>query len=113
MLTIENIEKLNDTVISDWKVIEAGASRPRKWLPTEHYCIKLGKYDSEAAAILIWRNINPLTKQYHVYVCYDDFTNKIYEGAFSKQVIMDKGHFLKNMMGYIKAEWELRKQSKP
>ena len=109
MLTIQNIESLNDTVISAWKVTEAKASRPRKWLMTEHYCIKLNKY-GEAAAILIWRNINPLTKQYHVEVCYDDFTNKIYEGAFSKRVIMDKGHFLKNMMEYIKAEYELRKK---
>jgi hypothetical protein len=109
MLTIKNIESLNDTVISAWKVTEAEASRPRKWLMTEHYCIKLNKY-GEAAAILIWRNINPLTKQYHVEVCYDDFTNKIYEGAFSKRVIMDKGHFLKNMMEYIKAEYELRKK---
>ena len=108
MLTIQNIGDLNDTVISDWKVIEAGAIGPKKWLPTEHYCIKLGKYGSEAAAILIWRNINPLTKQYHVYVCYDDFTNKIYEGSFSKRVIMDKGHFLKSMMGWIKAEHALR-----
>jgi hypothetical protein len=66
--------------------------------------------NGEAAAILIWRNINPLTRQYHVDVCYDDFTNKIYEGAFSKRVIMDKGHFLASMMGYIKAEYELRKQ---
>jgi hypothetical protein len=108
MLKIENIEKLNDTVISDWKVIEAGAIGPKKWLMTEHYCIKLGKYGSEAAAILIWRNINPLTKQYHVYVCYDDFTNKIYEGSFTKRVIMDKGHFLKNIMGYVNAEYTLR-----
>ncbi len=110
MLTIENIEKLNDTVISDWKVIEAGASRPRKWLPTEHYCIKLGKYGSEAAAILIWRNINPLTKQYHVHLCYNSFDNVIYEGSFTKKVIMDKENFLASMMGYINAEYEMRKK---
>ena len=108
MLTIENIEKLNDTHLNAWQVAEAKASKPTKWLPTEHYCIKLGKYGSEAAAILIWRNINPLTKQYHVYVCYDDFTNKIYEGSFTKRVIMDKGHFLKNIMGYVNAEYTLR-----
>ncbi len=108
MLKIENIEGLDGQTISGWKVIEVGAIGPKKWLPTEHYCIKLAKYNSEAAAILIWRNINPLTKQYHVDVCYDDFTNKIYEGAFSKKVIMDKEHFLKSMMGWIKAEHTLR-----
>jgi hypothetical protein len=109
MLTIENIEKLNDTYFGDWQVAEAKARRPVKWLLTEHYCISLGR-GGDGAAILIDRNINPLTKQYHVYVCYDSFDNKIYEGAFTKRVIMDKGHFLKNMMAYVRAEYEMRKQ---
>ena len=107
MLTIQNIEKLNDTHLSAWQVAEAKASKPTKWLPTEHYCITLER-DTFGAAILIWRNINPLTKQYHVYVCYNNFDNRIYEGAFSKRVIMDKAHFLASMMGYIKAEHALR-----
>ena len=107
MLTIENIEKLNNSYFGDWQVAEAAASRPKKWLPTEHYCISLGRGNS-GAAILIDRNINPLTKQYHVYVCYDEFSNRIYEGAFSKRVIRDKGHFLSNMMAYVRAEYTLR-----
>ncbi len=110
MLTIENIEGLNDKYLGkNWQVAEAKASGPKKWLPTEHYSISLGRGNS-GAAILIWRNINPLTKQYHVHVCYDSFDNTIYEGAFSKRVIMDKGHFLANMMGYINAEYEMRKK---
>ena len=109
MLTIQNIENLKGMNLGYWKVSDAEASRPTKWLMTEHYCIRVHR-NGEAAAILIWRNINPLTKQYHVNVCYDDFTNKIYEGAFSKQVIMDKGHFLSHIMGHIKAEYYLRKQ---
>ena len=109
MLTIRNIESLDGMNLGYWKVSEAIASRPTKWCMTEHYCIRMHR-NGEAAAILIWRNINPLTRQYHVDVCYDDFTNKIYEGAFSKRVIMDKGHFLANTMGYIKAEYDLRKQ---
>ena len=40
----------------------------------------------------------------------DSFDNRIYEGAFSKRVIMDKGHFLKNMMGYVNAEYKMRKK---
>ena len=108
MLKIENIEKLNDTHLSAWQVAEAAARRPMKWLLTEHYCISLGRGNS-GAAILIDRCINRLTNQYHVYVCYDSFDNRIYEGAFSKRVIRDKGHFLKHMMGYVKAEYELRK----
>jgi len=107
MLRIDNIGKLTNTKLGEWTVVEAGASKPRKWLMTEHYCITLDRAGN-GAAILIWRNINPLTKQYHVDVCYDDFTNKIYEGAFSKSVIMDKAHFLASMMGWIKAEYTLR-----
>ena len=109
MLNIKGIEDLKGTRLGYWNVAEAGANPPMKWLPTEHYCITLDR-GGNGAAILIWRKINPLTGQYHVDVCYEDFTNKIYEGAFSKQIIMDKGHFLKHMMGYIKAEYELRKQ---
>ncbi len=109
MLTIQNIENLKGMKLGYWKVSDAEASRPTKWLMTEHYCIRVHR-NGEAAAILIWRNINPLLRQYHVEVCYDDFTNKIYEGAFSKQVIQDKGHFLANIMGHIKAEYYLRKQ---
>jgi hypothetical protein len=109
MLTIRNIEGLKGMNLGYWKVSEAEASRPTKWLMTEHYCIRLHR-DGVAAAILIWRNINPLTHQYHVEVCYDDFTNKIYEGAFSKGLIMDKRHFLANTLGYIKAEYKLRKK---
>ena len=109
MLTIQNIENLNGQHLGEWRVNDAKASRPRKWLMTEHYCIRLER-GTFGAAILIWRNINPLIKQYHVEVCYEDFSNKIYEGAFSKRVIMDKGHFLKNMMGYVNAEYEMRKQ---
>lgn len=109
MLTIENIEKLNDIHLSGWQVAEARACRPMKWLPTEHYSISLGRGNS-GAAILIWRNINPLTKQYHVYLCYNSFDNVIYEGSFTKKVIMDKENFLASMMGYINAEYEMRKQ---
>jgi hypothetical protein len=107
MLRIDNIGKLTNTKLGEWKVAQAGASGRMKWLPTEHYCITLER-DTFGAAILIWRNINPLTKQYHVYVCYNNFDNRIYEGAFSKRVIMDKAHFLASMMGYIKAEHALR-----
>ena len=109
MLTIQNIENLKGMNLGYWKVSDAEASRPTKWLMTEHYCIRVHR-GGEAAAILIWRNTNPLLKQYHVEVCYEDFTNKIYEGAFSKQVLQDKGHFLSHIMGHIKAEYYLRKQ---
>ncbi len=107
MLRIDNIGKLTNTKLGEWTVVEAEARRPMKWLPTEHYCITLDRAGN-GAAILIWRNINPLTKQYHVHVCYEEFSNTIYEGSFSKRVIRDKAHFLASMMGWIKAEHTLR-----
>jgi hypothetical protein len=109
MLYIENIEKLNDTMLGYWKVVGVEDNGPTKWLQSQHYCITLGRA-GEGAAILIERKINPLTKQYHVYVCYEEFDNRIHESSFSKRAFMDKGHFLKNMMGYVKAEYEMRKQ---
>ena len=109
MLKIKGIEDLRGTRLGYWKVMEAGANRPMKWLPTEHYCITLDRAGN-GAAILIDRNINPLTRQYHVYICYEDFTNRIHETSLSKRTLMDKGHFLKHMMGYVKHEYEMRKQ---
>ena len=107
MLTIRGIEDLKGQRLGYWKVMEAGEESPKSWLKSFHYCITFDRA-GKGAAILIDREINPLTKQYHVYVCYEDFDNRIYEGAFSKSVIMDKGHFLKSMMGWIKAEHALR-----
>jgi hypothetical protein len=109
MLTIKNIEGLRGERLGYWEVVDSMASKPRKWLMTEHYCITLDR-KGNGAAILIDRNINPLTRQYHVYICYEDFTNRIHETSLSKRTLMDKGHFLKHMMGYIKYEYEMRKK---
>ncbi len=110
MLTIKNFERLRGQRIGDWQVMESIASSPRNWLDCYHYSITLDR-DGYGAAILIDRNINPLLNQYHVYVCYGTFDRRIYEGAFSKQVIMDKERFLKNIMEYINAEWKQNKMT--
>ena len=108
MLTIKNITDLKDERLGYWQVMEAFGSNPTQWLQTEHYCITMNR-SGVGAAILIDRWINPLTKQYHVYICYNDFSNRIHETSLTKRFIMDKGHFLKHMMGYIKYEWEMDK----
>ena len=107
MLKIQNIDKLNDMKFGKWTVIEAIEQTPKRWLACEHYCISFDR-SGIGAAILIDRNINRLTKQYHVYVCYNDFTDVIYECGLNKRAIMDKGHFIKHMMSYINREYELR-----
>lgn len=108
MLTIKGIEDLKGQRMGYWEVMEAGEQSPKNWLQCFHYSITFDRRGI-GAAILIDRNINPLTKQYHVYVCYEDFTNRIHETSLSKRTIMDKGHFLKHMMGYIKYEYEMNK----
>jgi hypothetical protein len=109
MLTIRGIEDLRGTHLGYWKVMEAGEESPKSWLKSFHYCITMDR-KGDGAAILIDREINPLTKQYHVYVCYEDFDNRIHETSLSRRTIMDKGHFLKHMMGYIKYEFQKRKK---
>jgi hypothetical protein len=107
MLKIENINKLNDMKFGKWTVIEAIEQTPRRWLSCEHYSISFDR-SGIGAAILIDRTLNRLTNQYHVYVCYNDFTDVIYECGLSKRALMDKGHFIKNMMGYMNREYDLR-----
>ena len=108
MLTIKNIDKLNNKVFGKWEVIEAIESNPKRWLLCEHYSISFDR-DGRGAAILIDRNINLLTKQYHIYICYNDFTDVIYECGLTKQALMDKDVFITHLMGYIDREYDLRK----
>ena len=109
MLTIKNIGGLTDKVFGKWTVMEAYEATPKRWLNCPHYSISFDRA-GYGAAILIDRNINRLTKQYHVYVCYNDFTDVIYECGLNKRALMDKGHFIKHMMSYINREYELRNQ---
>ena len=107
MLTIKNINKLNDVRFGEWKVMEAYEATPKRWLNCSHYSISFDRA-GHGAAILIDRSINRLTKQYHVYVCYNDFTDVIYECGLSKLALTDSGIFISHLMSYINREYELR-----
>ena len=109
MLKIENINKLNDAKFGKWTVIEAIEQTPKRWLACEHYSISFDR-SGIGAAILIDRTLNRLTKQYHVYVCYNDFTDIIYECGLSKLALTDSGIFISHLMSYINREYELRNQ---
>jgi hypothetical protein len=111
MLTIRNIEGLNDKVFGKWTVIEAIEQTPRRWLSCEHYSISFDR-GGRGAAILIDRNINRLTKQYHIYICYNDFTDVIYECGLSKLALTDSVVFIRHMMGYMNNEYDLRDPKK-
>jgi len=109
MLKIQNIQTLNDIKFGKWTVIEAIEETPKRWLNCHHYCISFDR-SGIGAAILIDRTLNPLTKQYHVYVCYNDFTDVIYECGLWKISIMDKDTLITHLMGYINREYDLRNQ---
>ena len=107
MLKIKNIGKINDVRFGEWKVMEAYEATPKRWLNCPHYSISFDRA-GHGAAILIDRSINRLTRQYHVYVCYNDFTDVIYECGLSKLALTDSVVFINHMMGYIDREYELR-----
>jgi hypothetical protein len=109
MLTIKNINKLNDVKFGKWTVMEAYEATPKRWLNCPHYSISFDRA-GHGAAILIDRTLNRLTNQYHIYVCYNDFTDVIYECGLSKLAITDSVVFINHMMGYIDREYELRNQ---
>jgi len=109
MLKIQNIQTLNDAKFGKWTVIEAIEETPKRWLNCHHYSISFDR-SGIGAAILIDRTLNPLTKQYHVYVCYNDFTDVIYECGLWKISLMDKDTLITHLMGYINREYDLRNQ---
>ena len=109
MLIIDNIKKLKGEFIGEWQIMEVEAETPKSWLSCHHYCITLD-YDGRGAAILIDRNINRLTKQYHTYVCYSSFDTVIYEAAFTKVQLSDKEAIIKHLMAYVNYEYQKSKK---
>ena len=107
MLKIKNIEKIRDVRFGEWKVMEAIESTPRRWLNCHHYSISFDRA-GHGAAILIDRSINRLTKQYHVYVCYNDFTDVIYECGLSSIALSDGMNFIRHLVRFMNNEYDLR-----
>jgi hypothetical protein len=108
MLRIENIEKLKGQHLGGWEVLESTSSGPVSYLKTYHYCITFKRGD-KAAALLIDRNENRLTQQYHLYVCWENFDNTIYETALSKESIGKKDAFFGWLVDIINDEYNKRK----
>jgi len=108
MLRIENIEKLKGQHLGGWEVLESTSCGPVNYLKTYHYCITF-KRGTKAVALLIDRNENRLTKQYHVYVCWENFDNTIYETALSKESIGRKDAFFGWLGDIINDEYNKRK----
>jgi hypothetical protein len=107
MLEIKNIERLRGEYIGGWEVMDSHSMEPVSYLNTHHYCITF-RVNGKGAAILIDRNENRLLKQYHVYVCWESFDNRIYETTLSKESIGKRDGFFGFLMHHINEEYNKR-----
>jgi hypothetical protein len=110
MLTIKNIGDLNGAQLNDWKVLEA-CQKQNPQRGEDYYKIVLARMDNKGvmlddrAGVLIDRNINPLLKQYHITIVYDEWSTIIYEGSIPIDKISDKNVVFGLILYRINAEY--------
>jgi hypothetical protein len=115
MLTIKNIEYLKGQELNDWKVLEA-CQKQNTQRGEDYYKIVLARMDNsgvmldDRAGVLIDRNINPLLKQYHITIVYDEWSTIIYEGSIPIDKISDKNVVFGLILYRINAEYYKRKK---
>jgi len=107
MLEIQNIEKLKGQHIGGWEILESESAGPVSYLKAHHYCITF-KRGNKAAALLIDRDENRLTKQYHVYICWENFDNFIHTTSLSTENIRKKDIFFGLVLRVLNDEWNKR-----
>ena len=114
MLTIQNIGDLNGAKLNDWKVLEA-CEKQNPNRGENYYKIVLARLDNsgvmqdDRAGVLIDRNINPLLKQYHITIVYDEWSTIIYEGSIPIDKISDKNVVFGLILYRINDEYWKRK----
>jgi hypothetical protein len=115
MLTIQNIGDLNGAQLNDWKVLEA-CQKQNPQRGEDYYKIVLARMDNKGvmlddrAGVLIDRNINPLLKQYHITIVYDEWSTIIYEGSIPIDKISDKNVVFGLILYRINNEYYKRKK---
>jgi hypothetical protein len=115
MLTIQNIGDLNGTEMNDWKILEA-CQKQNPQRGEDYYKIVLARLDNKGvmlddrAGVLIDRNINPLLKQYHITIVYDEWSTIIYEGSIPIYKISEKNAVFGLILYRINAEYYKRKK---
>ena len=113
MLTIQNIGDLNGAQLNDWKILEA-CQKQNPQRGEDYYKIVLARMDNKGvmlddrAGVLIDRNINPLLKQYHITIVYDEWSTIIYEGSIPIDKISDKNAVFGLILYRINAEYYKR-----
>ena len=115
MLTIGNIGDLNGAQLNDWKILEA-CEKQNPQRGEDYYKIVLARMDNKGvmlddrAGVLIDRNINPLLKQYHITIVYDEWSTIIYEGSIPIDKISDKNLVFGIILYRINNEYYKRKK---
>ena len=103
MLTINNIEKLNNKSIGAWRVAGVEIDYQRTSQSPDHsYTIRLSR-SGEGAAIIIDRKSGQFG--YNVSVCYEDYDNVISINAVGEKELKNKDVFLSLMRGILDSEY--------
>jgi hypothetical protein len=107
MLTINNIEKLNNKTIGAWRVAGVEIDYQRTSQSPDHsYTIRLSRSGvaTHCAAIIIEREAGQFG--YNVSVCYEDCDNVISINAVGEKELKNKDGFLSLMRGILDAEYD-------
>jgi hypothetical protein len=107
MLTINNIQKLNNKSIGVWRVAGVEIDYQRTSQSPDHsYTIRLSR-SGAGAAIVIEREAGQFG--YNVSICYEDYDNVISITPWPKDRLLNKNNFLASMQGILDAEYDKRK----
>ena len=103
MLTINNIEKLNNKSIGAWRVAGVEIDYQRTSLSPDHsYTIRLSR-SGEGAAIIIDRKSGQFG--YNISICYENYDNVISITPWPKDRLLNKKNFLASMQGVLDSEY--------
>ena len=116
MLTIQNIEKLKDTILNDWKILDAGGDT-RFQLPKNIYVLTFGRLDNvgnvldDRAGVIIDRDISGLMSGYGIRVMYEHWDYELHTTYWRKENIMNKDAFFGMVLNKINEEyWKRNKR---
>ena len=115
MLTIENIEKLKDTILNDWKILDAGEGRAE--IGKNIYIITFARLNNagvlldDRAGVIIDRDISQLMSGYGIRVVYEHWDYELHHTYWRKENIMDKNVFFGMVLNKINEEyWKKNKR---
>ena len=94
-------------MLGNWETVDSEAREPMDYLRAHHYCITFSR-GNVFGAVLIDREMNRLLKQYHIYVCYENFDKVILETSWSKEGLEDRVEFFEMVMKDLDYEWNKR-----